>query len=269
MAASKSTSAVKPSRSSSTTAAYVVVLSVLVAALSVSSVRAFVVPPTTAGRASRGAGAPNLGAYKPRSSGRLAPATILLEASSSDEAAEDATAEEAPALAAAATNALPPAAPLADEILTSSSSSSSTASTTTFMITSEMRRVLVEELRYTRSEVDSLRVEMAGSIIEQRISRPEGGMPESWRAPQDDGGMLGRLERESRYPLKVPLLGISLVLGGKGLGDALITLIKVNTGFPGASLAETFMGANVLAIDVLCVLAGIGLGTWTWKTMRD
>lgn len=150
---------------------------------------------------------------------------------------------------------------------------SSSSSTTTFTMTREMRRVLIEELRYTRAEVDSMRVELAGPVVEKRISRPPDGMPESWRRqeeePNVDGGMLGRLERESRYPLKAPLLAISLILGGKGLGDAIITLIKINTGFPGASLGEEFMGVNVLGIDVLCVLAGIALGSWTWRTMKD
>uniref|UniRef100_A0A7S4MAZ1 Uncharacterized protein n=1 Tax=Odontella aurita TaxID=265563 RepID=A0A7S4MAZ1_9STRA len=155
--------------------------------------------------------------------------------------------------------------PSDDELLSSSSSS-----TTTFMITSEMRRVLIEELRYTRAEVESMRVELAGPVIAKRVSRPPGGMPESWYTQEEGGGdMLSRLENESKYPLKVPLLGISLILGGKGLGDLIITLIKVNTGFPGASLTEKFMGINVLGIDVLCVLAGIGLGLWTWKTMKD
>jgi len=80
----------------------------------------------------------------------------------------------------------------------------------------------------------------------------------------DDGRYnLERLESESRYPLKFPLLCVSTILAGKGLSDALITIIKVQQGFVGASLVP------VLGIDALCVAAGVGLGVWTWRTMVD
>eukprot|EP00978_Attheya_sp_CCMP212_P026412 scaffold86834_cov48-Attheya_sp.AAC.3 len=51
--------------------------------------------------------------------------------------------------------------------------------------------------------------------------------------------------------------------------DALITFIKVQQGFKGASLAEEFMGIPVLGIDAFCVIVGVGLAWWTWNTMRD
>jgi len=81
--------------------------------------------------------------------------------------------------------------------------------------------------------------------------------------------MLQRLENESKYPLKFPLLGVSLVLFGKGLSDALITIIKVNIDFPGVSLADQFMGVPILAIDAVCVVVGAALASSTWKTMKD
>mmetsp|Transcript_20117 Transcript_20117/g.40061 ORF Transcript_20117/g.40061 Transcript_20117/m.40061 type:complete len:188 (-) Transcript_20117:146-709(-) len=87
--------------------------------------------------------------------------------------------------------------------------------------------------------------------------------------PDDGRYNLERLESESRYPLKFPLLCVSTILAGKGLSDALITIIKVQQGFVGASLTEEFIGVPVLGIDTLCVAAGVGLGVWTWRTMVD
>ena len=81
--------------------------------------------------------------------------------------------------------------------------------------------------------------------------------------------MLDKLESENRYPLKFPLLAIGTILFGKGFGDALITLIKVNIDFPGANLREDFLGVPVLAIDSACVVAGAALASWTWNTMKD
>lgn len=85
---------------------------------------------------------------------------------------------------------------------------------------------------------------------------------------QDTPDMMQRMENESKYPLKFPLLAVSLVLFGKGFSDALITLIKVNIDFPGASLTAQFQGIPVLAIDLVCVITGATLGLWTWKTMK-
>ena len=68
---------------------------------------------------------------------------------------------------------------------------------------------------------------------------------------------------------KHDLLAVGMILFGKGFGDALITIIKVNIDFPGATLTEDFMGVPVLAIDTVCVLAGAALASWTWNTMRD
>jgi hypothetical protein len=136
------------------------------------------------------------------------------------------------------------------------------------MTSQETKRVLIEELGYKRKDVDRMRYELGPAIVSKRIMcPPEGGMPESWK--RNDEEMMKKLEQESKYPLKVPLLGVSLVLLGKGLGDAGITFIKVNMDFPGASLAAEFMGVPVLAIDVLCILLGGGLGWWTWNTMND
>ena len=80
--------------------------------------------------------------------------------------------------------------------------------------------------------------------------------------------MKQKLLSESQYPFKFPLLAAAAVLSGKGLTDALITVIKVSIGFKGASLVETFFGVPVLGIDAMCVAAGIFMGTWTWNNMR-
>jgi translation initiation factor 2 gamma subunit (eIF-2gamma) len=135
------------------------------------------------------------------------------------------------------------------------------------MITQEMKRILVEELGYSRKDIDAMRVELAGPIVEKRMKCPEQGMPDEWI--DQNRALASRLENESKYPLKVPLLLVSTVLFGKGMSDAVVTLIKVNMDFPGASLMEEFMGANVLGIDAVCVAAGLALGVWTWKTMQD
>mmetsp|Transcript_11927 Transcript_11927/g.25263 ORF Transcript_11927/g.25263 Transcript_11927/m.25263 type:complete len:269 (+) Transcript_11927:127-933(+) len=155
------------------------------------------------------------------------------------------------------------------------------APTQVFMITREMTRTMVEELGYKRAEVDSIRIELVANIIENRIRCPSTGMPTDWvdlereamnksvrENANNSSSMMERLESESKYPLKFPLLAISLVLFGKGFSDALITLIKVNIAFPGASLTEQFQGIPILAIDFVCVVVGVGMGLWTWKTMK-
>jgi hypothetical protein len=134
-------------------------------------------------------------------------------------------------------------------------------------MTNEMKRILIEELDYKRRDVEQMRVELVSPIIAKRLKCPSEGMPSEWKMRED--GMLQKLENESKYPLRGPLLGVSLVLTGKGLSDALITLIKVQQGFKGASLAEEFMGVPVLGIDALCVFVGVGIAWWTWNTMRD
>jgi hypothetical protein len=157
-------------------------------------------------------------------------------------------------------------------------STTSSSSQTIFMLTNEMKRTLIEELGYTRKNVELMRVELGQAAIEKRTQCPPEGMPESWcdqslvgleNHNDSQSAMRKKLENESKYPLKVPLLGASLVLLGKGLSDAGITIIKVNSGFRGASLTEEFMGVPVLAIDFVCIVLGISLGVWTWKTMRD
>jgi len=180
-----------------------------------------------------------------------------------------------------ALNALPPALPASDNDPlqpiandTDYNPVTPSAATTTFMITNEMKRILIEELGYQRQEVNQIRIELVDSIISKRISRPVDGMPSTWYIKEEEetssqSTMLKKLENESKYPLKVPLLGVSLVLSGKGLSDALVTVIKVNMGFNGVSLMEEFMGVPVLAIDFVSVVVGVGLGVWTWKNMRD
>jgi len=160
---------------------------------------------------------------------------------------------------------------------TSTTTTTIATATTTFMITNEMKRILIEELGYKRQEVNQIRIEMVDQIISKRIVCPSDGMPSTWYREDDDESaepssqdrMRQKLENEGKYPLKAPLLGISLVLGGKGLTDALVTVIKVNMGFQGVSLMETFMGVPVLAIDFACVVLGVALGTWTWNNMKD
>jgi len=138
------------------------------------------------------------------------------------------------------------------------------------MINQESKRILIEELGYRRSDVERMRPQLAAPVIARRLPCPAGGMPERWVDAELVVQMQrSKLENESKYPLKIPLLGISLVLLGKGLGDLIITLVKVSIDFPGATLAEEFMGAPVLLIDGVCVVLGLALGSWTWKTMRD
>jgi hypothetical protein len=85
--------------------------------------------------------------------------------------------------------------------------------------------------------------------------------------PPAGGGdaMRKRLAAESASPLTAPLLFASVVLTGKGVSDALITVAKVSAGIRGASLSETFYGAPVLAIDAACAALGLALGLLTWR----
>ena len=160
---------------------------------------------------------------------------------------------------------------LIDDIGNDAQQSNSVA---TMMMSQSNKRVLIEELSYKRGDVERLRFELVPLLVERRVKCPPAGVPSKWCRSKDeiasDNAMLKKLEQESKYPLKVPLLGISLVLFGKGFGDAFITLIKVNTDFPGASFAGEFMGFPVLLIDAVCVVAGVTLGwwTWTWTNMR-
>eukprot|EP00571_Detonula_confervacea_P013875 CAMPEP_0172301308 /NCGR_PEP_ID=MMETSP1058-20130122/3229_1 /TAXON_ID=83371 /ORGANISM="Detonula confervacea, Strain CCMP 353" /LENGTH=257 /DNA_ID=CAMNT_0013011371 /DNA_START=145 /DNA_END=918 /DNA_ORIENTATION=- len=179
------------------------------------------------------------------------------------------------ALPPAAISSLPPAKDDKDvePIASSTPPPSSAAGTTVLFIDQQTKRILIEELGYKRGEVERLRPELAKPILSQRIYRPQGDgeLPEEWLLSEKEtsSGMLQRLENESKYPLKFPLLGVSLVLFGKGLSDALITIIKVNIDFPGVSLADQFMGVPILAIDAVCVVVGAALASWTWKTMKD
>jgi len=169
-------------------------------------------------------------------------------------------------------SSLPPAKDDNDEDTPTSPSSAPGDGTTALFIDQKTKRILIEELGYKRGEVERLRPELAQPILTQRMYRPNTeALPDEWLLSEDDtnAALIKRLEDESKYPLKFPLLGISLVLFGKGLSDALITIIKVNIDFPGASLTEQFMGVPVLAIDAVCVGVGVALASWTWKTMKN
>ena len=143
--------------------------------------------------------------------------------------------------------------------------------TTALFINQQTKRILIEELGYKRAEVERLRPELAQPIVNNRTFRPSEGVPEEWMMAEEDTtrAMLDKLESENKYPLKFPLLAVGTILFGKGFGDALITIIKVNIDFPGATLTEDFMGVPVLGVDAACVLAGAALASWTWNTMRD
>jgi len=161
-----------------------------------------------------------------------------------------------------------------DNLISSISEQAATASgTTALFINQQTKRVLIEELGYKRAELERLKPELALPIASKRISRPQEGLPEEWLLREDEtaSAMVAKLEKEQQYPLKFPLLGVSLILFGKGISDALITAIKVYIGFPGADLLvkETFMGLSVLGIDLVCVAIGAALGSWTLKTMKD
>jgi hypothetical protein len=137
------------------------------------------------------------------------------------------------------------------------------------MMNQSSKRILIEELGFRRQDVDCIRMELVGPIIEKRLRCPPEGMPESWKVQASNARMIQRLKQESKYPLKVPLLGVSLVLSGKGLSDAIVTAIKVSMQFKGASLTEEFMGVPVLGIDFVCLTVGVALGTWTWQNMKE
>ena len=110
------------------------------------------------------------------------------------------------------------------------------------------------------------------SSIERRVRCPplnDEPLPMAWFRPENELMMMEKLKQESKYPLKVPLIGISLILLGKGLGDALVKIIKVSTNFPGASLSENFLGMPVLLIDAVCAVLGASLAWWTWTTMKE
>ena len=178
---------------------------------------------------------------------------------------------------ATATTALPPATDTSDDGATDKSNEIDTpteaapaVATAALFINQQTKRILIEELGYRRAEVERLRPELAQPLVEKRTFRPS-PMPEEWMMAEEDTtrAMLDKLESENRYPLKFPLLAIGTILFGKGFGDALITLIKVNIDFPGANLREDFLGVPVLAIDSACVVAGAALASWTWNTMKD
>lgn len=128
---------------------------------------------------------------------------------------------------------------------------------------------MIEELGFRRQDVDCIRIELVGPIIAKRLQCPPEGMPESWKMQPSNTRMIQRLEQESKYPLKVPLLGVSLILSGKGLSDAIVTAVKVSIQFKGASFTEEFMGVPVLGIDFVCLTVGVALGTWTWQNMKE
>jgi hypothetical protein len=155
---------------------------------------------------------------------------------------------------------------LENQILSAATGNPTSASVAT-MINQESKRILIEELDYRRRDVERIKFDLAPFLIERRVRCPKDGMPNSW-CRSDEELMMDKLEQESKYPLKLPLIGVSLILFGKGFGDALITLIKVNIDFPGASLVEEFMGIPVLLIDAVCTVLGASLAWWTWTNMK-
>ena len=80
--------------------------------------------------------------------------------------------------------------------------------------------------------------------------------------------MREKLKKEAEFPFFYPLMGASVVIGGKGLTDALLTFAKVAAGMRGVSLSDSFLGVPVLGIDAVCVVVGVALGSYTWSTMR-
>lgn len=165
----------------------------------------------------------------------------------------------------------PALAPTGDSLDEQSQPQPAQPATTALFINQQTKRILIEELGYKRAEVERLRPELAQPIVNNRTFRPSEGVPEDWMMAEEDTtrAMLDKLESENKYPLKFPLLAVGTILFGKGFGDALITIIKVNIDFPGATLTEDFMGVPVLAIDAACVLAGAALASWTWNTVKD
>jgi len=208
-------------------------------------------------------------------------AVPLEESSESNEDAE--TLAQLPPTSTTETKSLPPPSSPnmqkdKDDLVNSidaqpASTPTSTVGTTALFINQQTKRVLIEELGYRRAEVERLRPELALSIMSKRLARPQEGVPAEWLLREDEtpSAMLEKLEKEQQYPLKFPLLAVSLILVGKGLSDALITAIKVYIDFPGSDLLvkETFMGLPVLGIDLVCVIVGIALGSWTWNAMKD
>jgi hypothetical protein len=154
-----------------------------------------------------------------------------------------------------------------DDMASAVAAASKSASVAT-MTSQENKRVLIEELGYRRRDVDRLKFDLALTLVERQVRCPESGeIPEAWFRSENEL-MMEKLEQESKYPLKLPLIGVSLVLFGKGFGDALVTLIKVSTSFPGASLTEEFLGVPVLLIDAVCTVLGASLAWWTWTNMK-
>lgn len=202
----------------------------------------------------------------------LQQASIVLHADKDDERTLSTTSEDSsialpPAMTSEASNTT-----AIGQIQNDPLAGLSTKASMATMISRENKRVLIEELGYRRSDVDRLKFDLAPAIVENRLKCPDSGIPGEWcRSEQDieqESRMMQQLEQESKYPLKFPLLAISLVLFGKGFGDALITIIKVNIDFLGASLTDEFLGVPVLLIDLVCIVLGSSIGFWTWKTMK-
>lgn len=167
-------------------------------------------------------------------------------------------------------SSIPSALPSSQSAATMNSNSDETltkSASVVTMINQESRRILIEELGYRRADVSKLRPDLAQAIIAKRMVAPD-VVPGSWFLEVEEPSLQDRLASESRYPLKFPLLGVATILFGRGIGDFLITSIKVSTNFPGSSFAEDFMGVPVYLIDVICMILGGGIFAWTWKTMK-
>ena len=121
---------------------------------------------------------------------------------------------------------------------------------------------------YSASSLYSPRPLSSARPVSSALFNSNDGNGAEERADSSKDRMKTKLLREAKYPFKTPLIGASVVIGGKGLTDALLTVSKVAAGMRGASLDETFFGVPVLGIDAACVLTGASLGLWTWRTMR-
>lgn len=129
----------------------------------------------------------------------------------------------------------------------------------------KLRKVKAKETEAPSEEFDS-----CNSESRRALSNNDVDLIGNNRLDDDSASrMKQKLVSEAKYPLKLPFLAASLVVGGKGLTDLLITLIKVGIGFKGASLNEEFFGLNVLAIDAGCIALGTWGGLWTWTNMKD
>ena len=61
------------------------------------------------------------------------------------------------------------------------SSTSDESGSLQYMITNQMRQILMEDLEYLIEEVDAMEPQIAQVVIERKTRRPQSGMPDTWR----------------------------------------------------------------------------------------